>query len=293
MTRLKAILDIITIDDPAEMSEINSHRNISRMLSGSGGKVARATHSRIYKTMRVGDTHLPVFTARENSDRKSRQKKLERQLNGKGLVSQRGDIQKLADYVAGKGRGVNVGVAVQQIVGRLFDPKYVATPESCEDAKVINDWVGADPVRERLLKWTGKLGRAKKRVWKKANQDTHFIHATAIAMHNMVEAVKKMRRLMKETRGRKKMGAQEAVRQSLVAPSRILRQCSEETRFPFLKKPIRKDTLVIFKLEKIHQAVGKNSAAFMEGEWSQCPAHSVVPRILEEVWKAAKAGRKN
>ena len=288
------ILDIVFIDDAAQMSELNGQWHISRELSGSGGLVARAIHSRIYRTLRVGETPLPVFTAREYPGRESRQKQLELELDdlaAGGLALQRRDIQKLADYVTGKARDVNVGAAVQQIVGRLFEAGYAATQESYEDAKIIDEWPRCNPLRALRLRWTGRLSQAKERIWRKGHQDTHFIHATAIAMHNIVAAIENMGRLMEKTQGQIEMSAEEVVRRCLVAPPRLLRQCMEETRLPFLKKQLRKGTLVIFELKKIHQAVGRNGPAFMEGEWSQCPARTVVPRILEEVWKAGKGRR--
>jgi len=38
------IVDIVFIDDAAQMSELNGHRSISRALSNSGGLFARAFH---------------------------------------------------------------------------------------------------------------------------------------------------------------------------------------------------------------------------------------------------------
>src|SRR5262245_28243374 len=123
------LLDVVIVDDPSEMVELNRAPEISRVVSGTGGLLHRVIHRRIYGTLRVDAEPLPVFANRASDVRAHRQTTLEQSLattnvRGNAFAA---DVQRLAQYVATGAADVPHGESVQQIVGRLFHPDFRAT----------------------------------------------------------------------------------------------------------------------------------------------------------------------
>src|SRR5712691_3390730 len=137
--RIPLLLDVVLVDDLDQLTMLNRHPDVSRVISGDGGLVHRMIRRRIYGTLTVGRTPLPVFAGRDDLERVKAQVALDEHLTGTvpGDVVPRDAIEQLARYVAGDDIGVPVGVAVQQLIGRMFVPGYTATPESWEAARVI------------------------------------------------------------------------------------------------------------------------------------------------------------
>jgi hypothetical protein len=46
----------------------------------------------------------------------------------------------------------------------------------------------------------------------------------------------------------------------------------------------------LLAVESARQQRPDSGIAFFGGAWNQCPAHGIVPALLAEVWKAARAG---
>jgi hypothetical protein len=46
--------------------------------------------------------------------------------------------------------------------------------------------------------------------------------------------------------------------------------------------------VVLLEVESARQQSLDPGFAFFAGAWNQCPAHSIVPALLAEVWKAAR-----
>jgi hypothetical protein len=286
--RIAPLLDIVLIDDPIQVERLDDDPAISRELSPSGGWLHRLLHARIYGTLTVSSAPLPAFARREDPQRALRQEKLERQLSSRAAPSLDADAMRtLARYVAGVDPVVPVGVAVQQLVGRMFLPGYEATPESYAAAKLIDAWPKADPIRALWWRWSGRLRSSKELVWELAENDPQCIHATALAMHNLVGALDRMRALLKDAPQRRRLTPEQAAAASLIAPRMVLRSCIRETRVPFLKRPLYPGTLVIFRLEKMHKGTADSALALARERWNQCPAHDIVPRLLGEIWTAA------
>lgn len=288
--RIPLLLDVVMVDDVDQLTTLNRHPAISRVISGHGGLAHRMIQRRIYGTLTVGATPLPVFAGRDDPDRVKAQVGLEAHLTGPvpGEVVPRGAIEPLARYVAGEDIGEPIGVAVQQLIGRMFVPGYAATVESWEAARVIDAWPRANPLKALWWRCTGKLRRSKALIWRLANNNPACIHSTAIALHNVVGALERMREPVAERHG---MTAEEVVAACMVTPAGLLRSCTATVEVPFLRKPLRRGTLIMFRLAKIHEAVRTNAVSFAENEWNQCPGHSVVPRLLQAVWTASLAYR--
>jgi hypothetical protein len=285
--RIPLLLDVVLVDDTEEMTQLNQRPDVSRVVSAAGGLIHRMIQRRIAGTLHVGNAPLPAFAARDDQARVERQARLEDTL---GRVDVEGepfasDIKRLGRYVNGQAPEMSLGAAVQQVVGRLFVPAYVATPESYRAAEVIAEWPRANPVKALWWRWSGKLRRSRALLWEKAGNDPACIHATAIAMHNMVTTIERMREMARDP-GSRRLTPGEAVKACLAAPAGLLRSVTREARVPFLARPLQAGSLILFRLRKIHADTKDDSVAFLRGEWSQCPGHQVVPRLLEAVWAA-------
>ena len=181
-----------------------------------------------------------------------------------------------------------VGVTVQQLVGRLFRSGYVATPASYKAALIMSEWPRANPAKALWWRWSGRLSRSKAMLWEIGADDPACIHATTIAFHNVVAAVERLR----AAAGASDAGTRpvyQVLRESLVAPATLLRSVTDDVRVPSLQRPLRKGTLLIFKLGTIYDRTRDPALAFARSEWNQCPGHDVVPRALEAVWTRAMA----
>lgn len=288
--RVPPLIDAVVVSNEADLARLNNEPALDRQLSGRGGWLHRLIWKRMSHTLAVSPARLlPVFESADNPGRCTAQKTLEQQLThlaASRAPFDRDAIGTLGRYVAGDEPDVPAGVTVQQIVGRLFQPAYVATPESYGAAKVVASALSACPVtalRSLVWRWTGRFERSKTLIWTLAQYDPAAIHATAIAMHNLVDSLAKMRTAMRVDGPWHETPA-EAAASALVAPPMLMREVTRETTLPC---PVRPGTLVLFRLKTIHAGTDSNDLALSRNEWSQCPAHAIVPRLLEEVWSAA------
>ncbi len=288
--RVPPLCDIVLVDDPQEMDWLERDPAIIREVSPAGGWIHRWLHGRIHPTLSVGTVPLPVFGARDDAERADRQRKLEFRLSTGSMVPPLdGDaLSAMARYVAGADAEVPVGVAAQQAVGHMLVPGYAATPESYEAAKLLRDWLKPYPLRALWWRWSGRLARSRQLLWTLAASDPQAIHATTFAVHSIVDALERMRALLKDPRRRDVLAPDQAAAMSLVAPGMLLRSCRRQTEVPFLSDPLVPGTLIIFRLRKMHAGTNDADLAFARGRWNQCPAHGIVPGLLSEVWTRAR-----
>jgi hypothetical protein len=102
----------------------------------------------------------------------------------------------LAEWVKGAGSEAEVGILAQQVLGRLFQNDFTATPESWAAAQVLV----AAPRSSNLAKmwwWfmTGKVRRAKGVLAKMVGDDLSAVNAIGIAVHNLAKSLRQMRSL--------------------------------------------------------------------------------------------------
>lgn len=192
------------------------------------------------------------------------------------------DIAHLGYYIGGR-EILEPGVVAQQIVGRFFEPEFVATAESYDDARVIADWVKLPSPRAAWNQLTGKLDAARGRMWRLCRQDRVMIHGVVLALPNIVESLVLMRALFSK---RPTADCDEMLRDCLRGPERLLR---------VLRAPLesnsglafRAGAVAIYDLKAVHEEQPE-ADLFMRGRWNQCPAHAIVPRLLGTVWKRAQ-----
>ena len=146
------------------------------------------------------------------------------------------------------------------------------------------------PIKSYLLKCSGELERARDLIVTFARGNTSCAHATAIAMENIVNAIERMRQLAQTGDDLQKLSPQEAIASTLRAPKQVVRETRDGGRVYGTHLGAR--TLVILRLETARRKKPEAGIEFFAKGWNQCPAHAIVPALLAEVWKKAKAGAK-
>ena len=286
------LLDLVLVDYPAEIRELNDDPRVTRRFRRRGRLVNRVLQGRLLDVMHVRGALLPALAPHEDAERAERQRTLEQELNplrNRPLWTE-ADLAPLAAYVRGKVGEERVGPAVQQLVGRLFVPDYRADEESYRAAKLVDAYPGSNPLRALWWRLSGRLGRARDLLWDKAKQDRHAIHATTIALHNIVYALRTMRDLAADPGRRLRAGADSIVQQCLSAPPRLLRRSREGFATRALPGAMPAGALIVFNLNRAHAATMDADLAFMTRGWSRCPAHAFVPALLRAVWEEVATG---
>jgi hypothetical protein len=280
---LRPFADVLVIDDPVQMAALNDHANVSRHISADGGGLHPLVRAWIYGTFSADGRPLAVVTARGDAARATRQVALERRL--KHIDPDRDGVTALARYVAGATPGDEVGVVAQQVVGRLFDETYTATAASYRAAQELFT-LSPRHLLTGLLRGRRAANRAL--LWSKAGGDLECLHATGVAIHGVVATLKRMRKRAHERGGSQGIEADAAIVHALVTPSMLFRSCTEDTTVAFLREPLRRGTLIVFRLRAMYKAAAATDLGFSRSQWSQCPAHEAVPRLLMAVWDEAK-----
>jgi hypothetical protein len=287
---IPGIVRLAWLTDPDEVVAANASGVVQRSLSGFGGLVQRSIAAKL-AVFRTPDGDIwPAFRDRADPLRMGNQKKLE-----KALAETRSLLKRVAPEAGALAAYVRTGstnrppeIIVQQMVGRLFFPDYAASEESYDAACALQTWVSGGPIKSYLLKLSGELERSLDLIITLARGDTSCAHATAIAMHNLVDTIERMRRLGRARDNLQKLSPQEAIASTLRAPKRVVRETRDAGRVCGMHLGAR--TLVVLRLECARRQKPDAGIEFFAKGWNQCPAHAIVPALLADVWKKAKAG---
>jgi hypothetical protein len=285
---LPGVVDWLVVRDPALVHELAQHPRLDRDYAARGRLVNRLVVGRLRRVLQLGGRPLPPVAphgpARPTREQAALEARLDEALAA-GLAGPEIDV--LADYVRGAGSARKPGPLAQQAVGRLFSPTYEADAASWSDAEVLRAAPdNLNPLRGLYWALTGRVARARDRLALKVGRDPSGLHATGIAVHNLSDALRRMRRLYRDGRGCAPRSAEWAVGNALGAPRQVLRQptCAVELACGRLAP----DTLVILQLEAANAALPSAELVFMQGAWSRCPAHRWAPGLLAAVWRRAR-----
>lgn len=286
---LPGLIDILPVDDPAEVRALARDPGLDRDYVARGGLVNRLMLSRLRRILQLDGRPLPPLAPRGAGRPTPAQAALEARLDAivaGGLAGP--EIEALADYVRGAGPEQAAGPLAQQAIGRLFTPAYAADAASWADAQVLAAApTNLNPLRELYWALTGRVARARKRLASKVGGDPSGLHGTGIAVHNLSDAFQRMRRLYREGQGLAPRSPEWAVGNALGAPRQVLRQPVS----PVTTKAGRltPDTLVVLQLDAANTALPSAELVFMQSAWSQCPAHRWAPALMAAVWRRARA----
>jgi hypothetical protein len=289
LLRIPGVIDLMRVDTSADIRVLADDSRLDRRFEPRGPLINRMLVQRIRSVLRVDAVPLPSVAPREDRARASAQEALRRRLDpagGKPLWD-RETIAGLAAAVRGSAGAPELGPAAQQAVGRLFVSDYRGSSESWAAARVLDTAVHSrNPLELVVLKLSGRLERSRRLLAALVDGDPAAVHATGIAVHNLVRGFERMRELWAEPRWRSSADA--VVAQCLFAPPSVLRQATVPGAT--VAGAVRAGTLVMLELDAARERSGGADIEFMVGHWAQCPAAAFVPALLRAVWGQAADG---
>lgn len=286
---IPGLIDALIVKDAATIQALARDPRLDRQYVPRGRLINRLLLGRLGRVLQLGGKRLPPVAEHGPVRPTPEQAALSARLDAIAAAGIKGaDVQALARYVRGGGPESDAGPLSQAAVGRLFSPTFAATTDSWADAKVM----GAAPSNMNPLKgliWaiTGRVAKARAALAAKVGGDPSGLHGTGVAIHNLVEAFVRMRKLYAESRGHPSVSVEKAVGNSIVAPRQVLRQPTCPMTIP--AGELKADTLVILQLQAANTENPGYDMVFMEDVWSQCPARHWIPALLSAVWLQANA----
>jgi hypothetical protein len=285
---IPGIIRLAFVNTPAELRAVNDASTVHRSLSGLGDLANRSVAAKL-AVFRMPDGDIwPAFRDRLDPLRTTRQAALEAALSKVELLRRRiaPEIAELGSYVRDGTGHRSMGVVVQQAVGRLFFADYTANEESYDAACTLQTWLSAWPPRAFWIRRNGALQASLDRIMDLSRGDMACAHATALAMGNIVRSIELMRSLADHGDNLAKIEPPEALARTLRAPAHVVREVYDGGGAGPLR--LRARSLVLLAVESARQQSPDPGFAFFAGAWNQCPAHSIVPSLLADVWEAAR-----
>jgi hypothetical protein len=284
-TYFPGITDVVAVTDPAEIRTVSNEGRFDRDFTGH---VPIRNGQRIRKMLRVFSANgrlFPTMLPRTDAVRAAAQDELWTRLNVKADEVKRGpaELEPLAEWVLGNGTAQQLGLLVQQSVGRLFVETFTATDESWAAACLVLEAASSASFL-KMLTWrmNGKLERAKSLLASMVNGDLAATNGISVALHHIVDGLHKMRQIAGDPTLRSSMTTDAAVDECLFAPNSAVRQA--KTSGEVSGCPFKKGSLFILGLGSASKGAANRDLVFLSQSWSRCPAEKWVPALLEGVW---------
>jgi len=288
--KIPGLVDLFEVSDSNEIKALAQDPCLNRRFDTNTCPVNWLLLKRSLKVLSFRGRRFPTMMPREDKQRELRQQELWNILSEKAASIKSGpdELEPLASWVRGVGPDTQVGILVQQLLGRLFSSQFVATPESWRAAQIL---VAAPRSKNLpLMLWwflSGQLRRAKRLLAGMVNEDLSAVNAIGIAVHNVVKSLRHMRLLYADVEVRSRLSAEAAAEQSLFAPVSLYRQATAAGQLgdcPYLQ-----NSLFVLSIGEAARRGDGRSLVFMEDSWSRCPASVWVPAMLQGVWSRACA----
>ena len=287
LLRVPFLIDLVRTADPAEIQAFVKDDRLDRNFSGGGPLLNRILTGKVRNVLAVKGMPLPSVAPRGDKERARTQAELQAQLDAAAARIVNDDsVTELARAVRRFEDAAILEHAVQQTVGRLFAKDYRATEQSWAAAQLLDKAVHSmDPLAAMWWRITGRIARAQDLLAEMVHQDRAGVHATGIAVHNLVCGFKTMRDLFAHPNAPDPAAGHSVVARCLKAPESALREASAEASSG--SDELRPGTLVVLDLKAAQQHDGGPKIVFMSGSWSQCPAAAWVPALIRAVWERA------
>ena len=291
-TYFPGITDIVTVTDPAEIRAVSMEPTLDRDFTGHAPVLNRKRRGKMLRIFSVNGKRYPTMLPRTDQARADAQNKLWLRLNEKAEQVKDGpvELEPLAEWVRGVGDAERVGPLVQQSVGRLFVENFTATAESWAAACTVLEAAGSRNAL-KMLGWrmSGKLERAKMLLASMVNGDMAGVNGISVALHHIVDGLKKMRQLAADAAqrssrvGEASMSTAAVVDACLFPAATVSRQAKASGEIGGC--PFRRGSLFILGLGSASKGAANRDLIFLSESWSRCPAEKWVPALLEGVWK--------
>jgi hypothetical protein len=284
--RVPLLADMVLTGDPAEIRLLLTDPRADRTFAVRGPLLNRLIMRRIRRVLVLDGAPLPPVAPRAAPGRAGAQAALEQRLRALAEPCSPQQRDELVAHVLGHRDPAALAPLVQSVVGCLFAPGYEPRPERWEAARLIDAAVRSNNVLRRLG-WalTRRVSRARAFLSEPVRNDRAGLHATAVAVHNLVASFETMRVLLSQPWSASSMTTESAVARCLSPPSAVLRQWNAHAATAAAE--LRPGTLVVADLHSAHESEPSGAIAFMRGTWAQCPAAAWVESLLAAVWEQA------
>ena len=289
-TYVPGIADIVVVTDPVEIRTVSNEQRFDRDFAGH---VPIRNRQRLRKMLRVFSVDgrlFPTMLPRTNPNRAAAQDELWAKLSRRAdeVKSGPAELDPLSEWVRGIGTAKQIGLLVQQSVGRLFVETFTATDESWAAACVVLEAASSSNVL-KMLGWriSGRLERAKTHLASMVDGDLAAVNGIGVALHHIVDGLHKMRKLAANPTLRSSMTTDAAVAECLFAPTTVVRQA--KTSGEIGGCPFRRGSLFVLGLGSASKGAANRDLVFLSHSWSRCPAEKWVPALLEGVWTRVSA----
>jgi hypothetical protein len=284
-TYFPGITDVVVVTDPAEIRTVSNKATFDRDFAGH---FPLRNAQRLRKMLRIFSLNhrlFPTMLPRTNPTRAAAQDELWSRLNSKADEVKHGPValESLAEWVRGIGTAPQLGLLVQQSVGRLFVDNFIATEESWAAACMMLEAAGSSNAL-KMLGWriSGKLQRAKTLLAFMVHGDLAALNGISVALHHIVDGLHKMRQLAANPMLRSSMTTDAVLDECLFAPTTVVRQA--KTSGEISGCPFKRGSLFILGLGNASKGAANRDLVFLSQSWSRCPAEKWVPALLEGVW---------
>jgi hypothetical protein len=286
--KVPGLVDRFEVTDPGEIQALARDARVDRQFDTGGCPINRFLLKRSLAVLSFQGRRFPTMIRRDDAERVRKQRELWSYLSERSAAVKNGpnELRPLADWVRGVGSEDELGLLVQQLLGRLFSSQFVATEESWNAATILV----AAPRSKNLPKmawWfvSGKVRRAKRVLARMVNGDLSAVNAIGIAVHNVVKSIRHLRVLYANAEARTNLTPEAAAEQCLFAPVSLYRQATAPGQIGDC--PFDKNSLFVLAIGDAARKPGGRALVFMDDTWSQCPANVWVPAMLQGVWKRA------
>jgi hypothetical protein len=280
--RVPWVLDVVLVSEPSEIRALDDEPLIDRRFIPRGPLLNRLIVELIRRWFEIDSRLLPSLLPRADKDRAKRQRELATSLDPTQGHALWIDLQldALSAFVGGRGSYEDMGITVQETVGRLFDPSYKADRASWDAAVLVDRFRnGFSPV-QIIWQGTGRLRCAFDLLRKRAEQDRWRMHATAIGAHGIVHALERMR-LLRATPEATSLSDDAVLARSLSPPKQLLRTVEAALSTPLSATELKP---VMMQNDKAMPRAPDAEMIFMRDHWNACPAQAFVTALLQAVW---------
>jgi hypothetical protein len=283
--RIRGLFDVIEASYLNEIQTVNEQPDVDRQFSSRLPLLNGLLLWNLLGVLSYRGKRFPTMQPRQSASRAHDQNTLWDQLSARASFFRDGpaELESVAAWLRGIGDVQEVGIVLQDLVGRAFEPSYRATEESWAAAITLAAAIRTkNPLKLLSWKLTGRVRSARNVLGAKVAGDRAGIHGTGIAIHNLVAALHSMKALYSDIGLRNWLSPEEATHRSLAAPATLLRQATAAGSI--CGCPFKKGTLFVLKLSEAFKRSGDEGIVFQRERWNQCPAEQWVPALLAGIW---------
>jgi len=290
--RIPGIVDLVIVSDRATIASAAQSTLLDRKFEPVGPLVNRLLAGRVCRALAVKGIRLPSILPRWDSERAELQSALQSRLDtlAEDRVADNETLRALADAIKDESGAAAIPIAAQQAVGRWFVADYRANGQSWQAACELHAAVSSKNIPYVVyLFLSGKVSAAQRLLAERARGDRTAVHATAVAVHNLVRGFEAMQQVWRDPYLRMGLSDDAVLGRCLFAPENVLRQASASG--PSAAGDVNPGTLVVLSLEAARVRAPGHDITFLSQAWSHCPAGKAVVALLRAVWRELKAGR--